>query len=425
MTIPDIKQKQLNLSALITLSLSVWIRSLVPFLTIISMMLIFTVALIVSFLLLLPVIPLPFLVILATFSLTGLVIIFDLLFISFINIADDIICGIKPSVFNAIENVGIKGFLKLMGSCLLIALVVIIFRLPLLLTDNPLLMLPYIILAFIIGVTGVIYTMFFPQAIFLRGAGSLQAFTYSYYLVKNCWWQTLGRVLVCLVIEVVLVGVIMGIMAGLFMAINGSDLAGLADMYKINPQMAVLGMLSIGKSLLVVLLIGYLLIGFVSVFPIVASTVLFNNLEIEEPQKKAPEDNSLLIQGTQLDIGAIPEFTEMFKNVKEIDISTATDTEKFANPQKFRTREEVLRNFEPIDIPIDIPEGASEQKNNAKQNIVQRIDDFPTTQAAQVKKKDLRLQPQEKGKMPTLDITTRVKSNRHGLPSIYKPEEGE
>ncbi len=420
MPIADIKKKELNLSSLITLSLQVWLRIFIPYLKIIGLMLLFILAAIILFLLLLRYVPIALLMMLFLFSFPVLLFVLNLLFITFIPIADDIICGIKPSVFNALESISVKSFLKLIAAVIIIVLAFTVLRLPLFLTDNPLLMMPYLLLLFIVSMTAMVYIMFFPQAIFLRDAGILQCFTYSYYLVKDRWWQTFGRILMFALIQMVIMGALIGILAAIFFIVNGFNIAALVEVYKVSPQMFLMALFPLFKSIAIFAVLGYVLIGFTAVYQIVANTVLFNNLELDETEKKDAAEEDLIIGGTPLDTGKDPEFTEMFNNVKEVNIPTASDTEKFANPQQSRTREEVLRNFEPIEIHDDTPDAPKAEP----QKIVQRIDEYPTAPIGAIKK-DLKLQPQEDGKMPTLDITTRIKNNNHGLPSIYKPEGGE
>ncbi len=423
MSISGIKTEQLSIGELLSASFSVWLR------TVWSTFKVSTIFFIVGFGVLFGAVlsyaympqMAAFAVIISTAFLAILAYSFSVFVFTFS--AEDTVNGVSSSVIENLARV-YSSLHILLGASIIVALVFMICFLPAVLFKSPIVVLPTILLMFILYVIVMPFISFFPMAVLLRGAGVIDSLKYSYYMVKGRWLKVFGWIL--------LVGII-NMITSLIFSVGLKTLVALFSTSAKNVAASVL--MGGGVYGIVFMLLAFVFaLLFVSLlfysFMMVAMTVMFLNLEVVStiPTDSDPaEEDEEFSDGKPLNVpepsNQPHEITEMFKNIKAVDVNVSTNTERRTALGRLN-REEALRQFKKDDQvtfpPLSATPVVPVNPTVSAQSVVNIPEDFPAAPppppAAQNNASS------DGGGMPTITVRQRVEKPR-SFPSVYKPED--
>lgn len=416
MHISGVKTEQLTIGELLSASFSVWLRTIWS--TAKLSLIFFIVALGTFFGALLsyagmPQIPAIIIIVLIS---TLAILAFSFSVFAFTFFAEDTVNGSSPSVLESLAKV-YSSIHILLAAAILVALAFMVCFLPALLFKSPLILLPTILLLFILYVIAMPFVSFFPMAVLLRGAGVIDSLKYSYYMVKGRWFKVLGWILIVGIVNMVASLIFNVTLKILFSHLLPSSASNL--MASIMMGGGVYGIIFMLLCFIFVMIFISLL--FYS-FSISAMTIMFLNLEvINAPQEDDdPFENEANIRVSEENSSQPPhEITEMFKNIKAVDVNVATTTERRTALGRLN-REEALRQFKKDDQmtfpplnaqPVTPP--AAEASSNSVVNIPEDIAPSEISAAQD--------NPQPAG-MPTITIRQHT-VKESSFPSVYKPED--
>ncbi len=336
--------------------------------------------------------------------------------------AEDGVNGVSSPVIESLARV-YSSLHILLGAGILLALVFMVCFLPVLLFKNPLILLPTILLLFILYIIVMPFVSFFPMAVLLRGAGIIDSFKYSYYMVKGRWLRVVGWIF--------LVGIIN--MFGSLILNIGLKVFVSHLMPSSTSNLLASVVMGGGLYSLVFILLGFVFAMIFATllfnsFGMSAMTVMFLNLEVVNtpPQDEDPYGDEEDIHGTALNVPEPSqqphEITEMFKNIKAVDVNVATNTERRTALGRLN-REEALRQFKkddqitfpPLSAQPVVPPAPSAPSAVA-QSVVNIPEDLPPAPPAPHDA------AAEGGGMPTITVRQSLNKN-HGFPSVYRPED--
>ncbi len=417
MYISAVKTEPLSIGELLSVSFSVWFRTVWS--TAKLSVVFFIIALAAFFGVVLSYASMPQF---AALSVIAAIFLFALLAFSFsvfvfTFFAEDIVNGSSPSVLESMAKV-YSSLHILLGASILVALVFMACFLPVLIFRNPLILLPSILLLFLIYVVIMPFISFFPMAVLLRGAGVIDSIKYSYYMVKGRWFKVLGWILI-----VGIINMIGSLLFNVFVKIIFKDVMG-SYITKAASSIFMGGGVS---GIIFMLLIFIFATIFVSLlfysFAMSAMTVMFLNLEVINTPKADddPFEEEENMHGAALNVPEPQhEITEMFKNIKAVDVNVSTNTERRTALGRLN-REEALRQFKKDDQitfpPINAQPVIPSQPEASAQPVVNIPEDIPPS-AMQPSADN---NPQPAG-MPTITIRQHT-VKESSFPSVYKPED--
>lgn len=421
MSISGVKTEQLGIGELLSASFSVWLRTIWSTAKLSAIFFIIGFGVLFGAILAYANMPqtAAFAVIIITAVLAVIAFSFSVFVFAFF--AEDSVNGVSSSVVESLARV-YSSIHILLGASILIALAFMLCFLPALLFKNPLILLPTILLLFILYIIVMPFISFFPMAVLLRGAGVLDSLKYSYYMVKGRWLKVFGWIII--------VGVVNMLCSLIFNVALKVIFSNLASSVK---NIAASVLMGGGVYGIVFMLLAFIFtMIFVSFlfysFAMSAMTVMFLNLEVVStfPSDTEPsEDEEEEITGKPLNVpepsGQPHEITEMFKNIKAVDVNVATHTER-RTALGHLNREEALRQFKKDDQitfpPLNAQPVAPSKIAPSATPVVNIPEDLssPTPPPPPVGASS------EGGGMPTITVRERVVKPQ-SLPSVYRPED--
>ncbi|MDR0952792.1 MAG: hypothetical protein LBM71_01180 [Elusimicrobiota bacterium] len=264
-------------------------------------------------------------------------------------------------------------FIKMILAAILVSIASSVLQLPLSFTQNPLFTIPYTFLFFVAYIIIWPFILFYPFLIILRRSGVIDSFKKSIELTKNRWFYVATPIIGGYILITIFALLIIG---ALFMFWGVKVFSSLI-------------------ALLIIICLG----AYYTLYLFALPVVLFINVETLERIAKAGQKGNTQpsLGGAQGDSEETKEFTDLFRNMKEVNVSAETHDAEITLPSHHITREEALRNFnreEPVDFQAAQAGGVSGVS----------VDEYPTKGSAQ---------------MPTISVEPKDEHEHTRLTSIY------
>lgn len=421
MDISKVKAERLSVGELLGVTFALWFKSIWPSFKLSVIFFIFTLACLVLAIIGLNFIDITLAVAVFPLSVSILSMVFSLGIFALSPVAEANANGYAPSVIDGLARV-FSSLIKFIGAGLLMFAFFMVFSIPLILFKNALLVIPVGILMFVAYIIVTPYISFFPMAIFLRDAGVLDSFKYSFYMVRGRWLEVWGIIILFGICNMLLsLALMFMIKMGVSTIYAGIGQKIFALMFSGGSG----GMFGIVFGILGFILASIFAFSVVYSFWITGFTSVFINLEARNDEKVLPkseyDDDYEPVVVPQSSKATQHEITEMFKNIKEVNVNVSPDTERKTalGPQN---REQALREFKKDD-QITMPTFNSYKQNPAAQEAASPVPPPPPVQEAAPEA--VHEDNQTLGGMPTITIREHISKDLGGLPSIYKPEDKE
>ena len=352
MNLADIKRRHLNFSELLKASFAVWLKGIWPSAKISFVLFLLFFAGLISLFICLNFMSFGIWSVFSFMCLQLFYFISAVTLFSYIFFCEDFADGKKTAAFENIAKVLLK-IHRILGVFVISAAFLAVTYLPLLFFKNPMIVLPFILVLFILYIIVIPFFIFAPMAIYLRDAGVIDSLKYSYYMVKGRWIKILAWLMVCSFIGAALffaAGLILAVALKVFIPWISERFFSFMLSGAVGANYIPFILISVAAAAFAVIF----LIVFLYSFMMSANSVVFLNLELKPEPEPEPEPEH---EGIEISSGksAPHEITEIFKNIKPVDVNVSADTEKLSALGR-PNREEALREFKKEDnsLPAEV-----------------------------------------------------------------------